>query len=159
MPYRIVSQPRAWWPVEWPGVAEDGAIVTNRIDLRFHLLKVDAGADFVRDVEEARRRETEDGVDLPLLYAGLVQRIAGDWRGIEAENGEPLRWDGASLAAIAAAAKLDADDTSAAAEATRAAAAPGPNLRALLNEPGLFARVFESFRAALNARPKLREGN
>lgn len=90
--FKIVKQPRAWWPVEWKGVAEDGTLVDNRIELRFHLLKVDAAAVFVRRVVEAQGREGEAEVDLAGVYAELVATIADDWRGVHAENGDPLPW-------------------------------------------------------------------
>lgn len=91
-PFKIVRQPRAWWPVTWPGVTEDGEIVENRIELRFRLLKVDEAAGFLTDAIEAGERENERGVDLPKLYADLVVRIADDWRNVHAENGEKLPW-------------------------------------------------------------------
>lgn len=90
--FRIVKEPRAWWPVTWNGVDEDGKLVENRIELRFRLLKVDAAAAFIRDVVEAGKIEAEEGADLPGTYAALVGRIADDWRGVGAENGEPLPW-------------------------------------------------------------------
>jgi hypothetical protein len=153
MGYRIVRRAQAWWPVEWDGVTDDGSIVTNRVELRFHLLKVDAGMAFIRDVEAARDRELADGVDLAALYAGLVQRIASDWRGVEAENGETLRWDGASLEAIAAAGR----DGATSVEVT--AGQPGPNLCLLMNEPSLFTAIVHAFRACLAARKDIRSGN
>ncbi|KQM23124.1 hypothetical protein ASE73_02555 [Sphingomonas sp. Leaf24] len=153
MGYRIVKRAQAWWPVEWDGVTDDGTIVTNRIELRFYLLKVDAGMAFIRDVNDAQDREAEEGVDHSALYAGLVQRIASDWRGVEAENGEPLRWDGRGLEAIAAAGRDGA--TVADIDAGR----PGPNLCLLLNEPGLFTAIIHAFRACLGARKDIRAGN
>lgn len=95
--FRIVKQPRAWWPVTWRGVAEDGSVVDHRIELRFRLLKVDAAALFIRDVIDAQAREAEPGTDLPGMYADLVARIADDWRGVGAENGEPLPWSPENL--------------------------------------------------------------
>lgn len=153
MGYRIVKSAQAWWPVEWQGVTDDGEIVTNRIELRFRLLKVDAGMAFIRDVETAQEQEQEKGVDLPALYAGLIQRIASDWRGVEAENGDPLRWDGRALDVIAAAAREGATPTEI--EAAKA----GPNLCLLMNETSLFTAVIHAFRACLSARKDIRSGN
>lgn len=92
LPFRIVRQPRAWWPVSWDGVAEDGGIVANRIELRFHILKVDAAAAFMREVVDATARELAPDTDLPAMYAELIGRIADDWRHVAAENGEALPW-------------------------------------------------------------------
>lgn len=90
--FRIVKEPRAWWPVVWTGVAEDGSLVENRIELRFKLLKVDATAAFVREVRAISDAERDEDADLPALYAEAVLRVADDWRGVGAENGEPLPW-------------------------------------------------------------------
>ncbi|HEU4958963.1 MAG TPA: histidine kinase [Sphingomonas sp.] len=133
MGYRIVKQAQAWWPVEWDGVAEDGTIVTNRIEMRFRLLKVADSAGIIRDAAQLREREQEamkagKETDLAALYAELVERIATDWRGVEAENGEPLPWQAANVAL-------------------------------LMNEPGLFGHVVEAFRGCLSARPQIRAGN
>ena len=97
MPFTIVKHSRAWWPVKWNGVAEDGTIVENAIELRFRRTKVDESAAFIRDVVAAQDKEGEEGVDLPALYVGFVQRIADDWRGVLAENGEPLPWSDSNL--------------------------------------------------------------
>jgi len=133
MGYRIVKQAQAWWPVEWDGVDEGGTIVTNRIEMRFRILKVGDSAAFIRDAVELRDREQEAlasgaDTDLATLYAELVERIATDWRGVEAENGEPLPWQTA-------------------------------NVVLLMNEPGLFGHVVEAFRGCLAAAPKVRAGN
>ncbi len=90
--FKIVKEPRAWWPVLWSGVAEDGTLVENRIELRFRLLKVDAAAAFIRDVVETQTIEAQPDADLPTMYADLVGRIADDWRGVHAENGDPMPW-------------------------------------------------------------------
>ncbi|MEE8611639.1 MAG: histidine kinase [Sphingomonas aquatilis] len=97
LPFKIVKQPRAWWPVAWPGVAEDGTLVDNRIELRMRLLKVDEAGQFIRDAMQAAEREGDEGVDLAAIYADLVARIADDWRNVHAENGEPLPWNAANL--------------------------------------------------------------
>lgn len=92
MPFTLVKAARAWWPVEWDGVAEDGAIVPNAIDMRFRLIKLDEAATFARDAITAQSKEQEDGADLAAIYAGLVARIADDWRHVNAENGDALPW-------------------------------------------------------------------
>lgn len=88
--FRIVKQPRAWFPVVWDGLDEDGNVVENRIEMRFLLLKVDAAAEFIRDVVAFSAKEGEPDVDVPQGYADLIGRISDDWRGVGAENGEPL---------------------------------------------------------------------
>lgn len=88
--YRIVKQARAWWPVRWQGTTEEGEPVANAIELRFRLMKTDEAAAFGREVVAAQARENDPDTDLPALYAGLVLRMADDWRQVAAENGEAL---------------------------------------------------------------------
>ena len=89
-PFRIVKEARAWWPVTWEGLAEDGSPVPNRIELRFRQMKTDAASAFARRVAEAREQEQDPAADLPTLYGELVREMADDWRLVAAENGEPL---------------------------------------------------------------------
>lgn len=141
MAYKIVKERKAWWPVSWKGVGEEGEIITNKIELRFRLLKVDEAVKIALAVDGVRAAEetpTGDGSDpatvaaaiaaLPVRYAELVMQIADDWRGVQAENGEPL--------------PFGAD-----------------NLALLMNEPGLFGHVFEAFRDCINAREEAKAGN
>ena len=147
MAYRVVKNPRAWWPVKWDGVGEDGEIVRNQIELRFRRLKVDAAAEFMRDVSALRSLEVAEAVDLPQLYAEAVAHVAGDWRGVEAENGEALRWD------VPDGWYEDRDP-----EGKRKPLV-APNLRTLLNEPGLFVAIFDAFLLCMKAEPEIRVGN
>ena len=147
MAYRIVKQARAWRPVEWPGISEDGESVTNRIELRFRILKVDAATAFIREVVDAQARETRPDVDAPQVYAELVAQIADEWRGVLAENEEPLRWDVPES-------WIDDKD-----EAGKRKPLVAPNLRTLMNEGGMFTHIFSAWRDALAAAPKVREGN
>ncbi|SUJ08094.1 Uncharacterised protein [Sphingomonas paucimobilis] len=91
--YRIVAQPRAWTPVTFPVVMEDGTVQTFVIEMRFRLLKVDAATAFIAEVVRVQELEAEGGVDQAQLYTELVAQIATDWRGVHAENGDPLRFD------------------------------------------------------------------
>lgn len=178
MTYRIVRSQRAWWPVEFPGVTEDGEIVGNKIEMRFHQMKVDTGASFLREVLAAEQREMVEGVDAVGIYSGLVARMADDWRGLEAENGEPMKFDGAAwLAALAdrqarldkalafaAEADEEAKPAATAIAAAIAAEIPSPkeggeNLRLLMNEPGMFGYVFAAWRDCQAKKAKVREGN
>lgn len=147
MAYRIVKQARAWRPVQWPGITEEGEPVTNQIELRFRILKVDAATAFIREVVEAQSRESLAGVDQPQVYAELVAQIADEWRGVLAENDEPLRWD-------VPGSWIDDKD----AEGKRKPLV-APNLRTLMNEGGMFTHIFSAWRDALAAAPKVREGN
>lgn len=123
MAFKIVKDRRAWWPVTWKGVSEDGAIVENKIELRFRLLKLTDAVALARKADAVRAKEAaNDAIEqLPQLYGELVAEIAVDWRGVSAENGEPLPWS-------------------------------AENVALLMNEPGLFIHVFDAFRDCLNAK-------
>lgn len=130
MAYRIVKDRRAWWPVSWPGVDDEGAIVTNEIEMRFRLMKVDEAFGIATAVDGTRIDETdpEAGRRQVQAWTALVLRMADDWRGVLAENGDPIPFNDANVAL-------------------------------LMNEPTLFSHVFDAFRDAMNARERLREGN
>lgn len=131
--FRIVARPRAWWPVTWDGVTEDGDIVTNRIELRFWRMKqpeyIEAlqASDDVRD-EMMKAAAAGEVQRVPQIQAAYVSRIACDWRGVELENGEMLKWS-------------------------------DENLTMLMHETGLFDRVLTAFQACNLASKEAREGN
>ncbi len=145
--YRIVSQPRAWTPVTFPCVMEDGSVQTFIIEMRFRLLKVDAATAFITEVARAQALEGKAGADHAQLYTELVAQIATDWRGVHAENGDALRFD------VPEAWLTDLD------EAGKRKPLVAPNLRSLMNEGGMFIHIFEAFRACLAGQPKARAGN
>jgi len=97
MPFTIVRTARAWWPVTVDLVDESGAVGTHSFDMRFRLLKVDEAVVVERAVQDATGEEVAGDRDLAAIYAGLVERIADDWRGVLAENGDPLPWSAANL--------------------------------------------------------------
>lgn len=39
--FKVISETLVWWPVLFSGVAEDGAVVDNKIELRFRILDED----------------------------------------------------------------------------------------------------------------------
>lgn len=138
--YKLVKEPRAWWPVVWNGVAEDGAIVENKIELRFVLHSEDEFARLAVDGvklgqragdELAAAADADAGPEAPLstLYAGFVRKIAVDWRGVGAENGEPLKFD-----------------------------EPGA-LEQLLNVPGVFKAAVEAYGRCRAGEKDVRRGN
>ncbi|MET3436326.1 histidine kinase [Sphingomonas sp. 1185] len=145
--YRIVAQPRAWTPVTFPVVMEDGTVQSFTIEMRFRLLKVDAATAFIAEVVRIQALEEEAGADHAQLYTELVAQIATDWRGVHAENGDPLRFD------VPENWLTDLD-----AEGNRKPLV-APNLRSLMNEGGMFIHIFDAFRACLAGQPKARAGN
>lgn len=132
--FRIVKSPRAWWPVVWTGIDEEGKSVENRIEMRFRLLKVDEYVELMREASTVQRAESDTAPSeaeqkrTSVAFAEVVTKIAEDWRGVAAENGEPLAWT-------------------------------IENLALLMNEPRLFDHTMEAFRAVTEGRAAIREGN
>lgn len=145
--YRIVAQPRAWTPVTFPVVMDDGSVQTFMIEMRFRLLKVDAATAFIGEVVRVQALEDQEGADRAQLYSELVAQIATDWRGVHAENEEPLRFDVPETWLT----DLDAEG--------KRKPLVAPNLRSLMNEGGMFIHIFDAFRACLAGQPKARAGN
>lgn len=176
--FRLVKQARAWWPVEWQGVAEDGTLVTNLIKSQFSLLKVDGVAKFVADAHAIQRREDITDENLPAVFAGLICRVLTNWQGVCFENGDPMPFDGDKwVEAVAEAARETAEAEAAIKAATtdeaiskavqRLEAVPsvprpatgGENLLAMMNETGVFTAMFKAFQGCMNAKEATREGN
>lgn len=148
--FKLVAERRAWWPVTFPGVAEDGSIVENTFELRFTVhgedefyTLFDEALQIGRDQDAAKAEVAEaltaaaggGEAEAPRasprmseLYTDFVEKVATDWRGVAAENGESLPWDRA-------------------------------NLRAVMNVPGAFQGVLSALVACRRALPKEREGN
>ncbi len=133
MGYRIVSKPRAWWPVTWPGVTEDGAVIENSIRLRFVLHKVDdrqSIEDQIADKVKAANSASAAGdkVQESALYRDALLLFAEDWDGVQDERGSDLSWN-------------------------------EENVRQLMNEPNLFLHCMASYRACMAGGREIREGN
>lgn len=128
MAYRLVRKPFAWWPVVFDMVTPEGKIVEASFEMHFALLKTDEAGAYMVKAYAADEAEQKPDADRAAIWADMVKEIADDWRGLEAENGEPLPWADA-------------------------------NLRAVMNEIGMFTRVVEAWRDCLHARKRIREGN
>lgn len=132
--FKIVKSPRAWWPVKWSGVTEDGAIIENKIEMRFRMLKVDEFVELMREAGAVQMAAADAGTSeseqkrTSVAFADVVQRIAEDWRGVAAENGETLPW---------------------AAE----------NVALLMNEPRVFDATIAAFKEVTQGGPEIRAGN
>lgn len=133
MAFKIVAKPRAWWPVTWPGVTEDGRIIENAIEMRFMLLKVDDRDALEEEIQErllasARAKAAGDDVKSSALMRDALQLFADDWRGVHAENDDPLPWS-------------------------------DENVRLLMNEPNVFERTLAAYRVCMAGGQEIREGN
>lgn len=132
--FTIVAKPRAWWPVSFLGVSEEGEIVTNTFEMQFFVLKVDEVADFhiKRDelgaAAQKRLEQAAGEITGSMVAVELVRLIASNWRGVAIEDQGEVPWN---------------DD----------------NLRALLNVSNAFDAVLEAWRDCMNASPKIHAGN
>jgi len=92
MSYCIVAQPRAWWPVTFPGVTEEGEVVENSFDMRFILHDEDEHNALMQAVG-AVGGTIKEGDSFSTVAAPFIPRIATDWRGVLAENKEALKFE------------------------------------------------------------------
>jgi hypothetical protein len=92
--FKITAAPLVWWPVTVPGVSEEGEVVENRFEMRFRILTEDEHQAFILSVGANEKLDVANGtVSAPSEEAAkVVLRIAADWRGVGAENGEPLKF-------------------------------------------------------------------
>lgn len=131
--FKLVDAPRAWFPVIWPGVTEDGKTVENRIEMRFRILSVNEGLKLLQDIQMGREKavdEANDGkdVDLAELFAAWVMRFVENWRDLHGEDGKPLAWNAA-------------------------------NLRLFMNVPGIFDAVLAAYKQCASGAAERRLGN
>lgn len=137
MAFRIVQNPRAWWKVSFPGVAEDGSIVSNEIEIRYLIHTEDEYVQLQAEatmLPEKSRQAWEAGDEATRatmasgIYADFIQKIAIDWRGVEAENGDPMKWSPEAL-------------------------------RHLVNVPNAAGAIVAAYSACRRAAPEIRAGN
>lgn len=98
--FKIIAEPLVWWPVTFPGVTEDGEVVENKIEVRFVILDEDAMEAFSIETgkllasklvgENEEVLAPEDRPTSSAVAQQALQPIVRDWRGVAAENGEPL---------------------------------------------------------------------
>jgi hypothetical protein len=107
--FKVVPEILVWWPVLFAGVTEDGAVIENKIELRFRILDEDAIDDFARTTNLilAGKQEADDAdkapVDRPtpsvLMQRGLMP-IVSDWRLVAGANGEAWPFNEANFATL-----------------------------------------------------------
>ena len=137
MAYKIVSQAKAWWPIRFNGVTEDGEIVVNEIKGRFIILDEDEFMQFKGDVAKvgvalAAADNPDDRKALSKVLSPFILRILEDWQGVTED-----------------------DDT----EAGRSVPFNQGNLERMLRIPNFAAAVTEANRAVRAAEPEQRKGN
>lgn len=132
MSYKIGSQSKAWWPIRFKGVTEDGAVVDNEIRGRFRILDEDENLALEADIAKVREATAGDAVSLSDTLAPLIERFLEDWQGV-----------------------LEDDGTS----EGRAVPFNTENLKRMLRVPNFAAGVGTAFREARAGEPERRRGN
>lgn len=102
MAYTIVSQPRAWWPIRFNGVTEDGEIVTNEIRGRFNILDEDAFVEFNEDIakatgELANATSDAERKKLSEILSPFFMRVLGDWEHVVEEDNSSVPFSKSNL--------------------------------------------------------------
>jgi len=102
MAYKIVSQAKAWRPVFFNGLTEEGEVVENFFEVRFIILDEDENADLENDIREAITAAGSDDRRLSEISTPIVLRFVEDWRGAleddGTEQGRSMPFDAANLA-------------------------------------------------------------
>ena len=132
MSFKIVKSPKAWWPVTFSGVSEDGAIVQNSFEMRFRILDEDEQAAIEAEFRDLGEQEGADALIPSKVSADLVMRIAEDWRGVCVDDGTEA---GASLPFSA------------------------ENVPTLMKVPNVFRAIGDAYRACRAGVPEARRGN
>lgn len=135
--FKVISETLVWWPVLFSGVAEDGAVVDNKIELRFRILDEDAIDDFARSTnlilrgtqdEASTNAVAEDRPAPSILMQRGLSPIVRDWRLVAGANGEPLPFN-------------------------------ETNFQSLLRVPNVFAAILSAYSACRAGRAEVRSGN
>ncbi len=137
MAYKIVSQAKAWWPIRWNGVTEDGEIVNIEIRGRFVILDEDEFLEFNEDIakvslELAQADSDADRKKLSELISPFYQRILEDWQDVTEDDGS---------------------------DAGRSVPFNQANLERMLRVPNFASGVTESYQRLRKAQPEQRKGN
>lgn len=131
--FKIVSQPKAWWPVKFAGVTDDGKVVQNEFELRFIILDEDANQDLEISISEAADTLVGEGRIKPSQFAAnVVMKMAEDWKGVTLDDGT---------------------------EAGKSLPFSPENLQMLLKTPNVFLAVAAAYRDCRAGTQERRRGN
>ncbi|BBB13423.1 hypothetical protein [Sphingopyxis sp. FD7] len=137
MAYKIVSQAKAWWPIRFNGVTEEGEIVVNEIRGRFVILDEDEFVAFNDDVakvgsELVQADNPDDRKTLSGVLSPFILRILENWEGVIEDDGS---------------------------EGGRSVPFTKDNLERMLRVPNFAGGVTEAYRDLRKAQPEQRKGN
>ncbi|MBN8844792.1 MAG: hypothetical protein J0H88_16245 [Sphingomonadales bacterium] len=132
MAYVIVEQPRAWWPIRFNGVTEEGEIVENEVRGRFIILDEDEFKEFEDDMMAVLVTDKPVTKKVSQLLSPFIMRILENWEHVLEDDGTK---QGRSL---------PFDE---------------PNLQRMLRVPNFAAAVAAACREVRKAEPVRRTGN
>lgn len=105
--FKLVEERRAWQPVTFPGLTEEGERVDNRIEMQFVLLSTDAN---LKLMQEAGEMTVDTGAgdgeepaatrQLSQVMAEFGMKIVRDWRGVHEANDDPIKFSEQALARL-----------------------------------------------------------
>lgn len=127
--FKLTETRRAWWPVTFAGVTEEGDVVSNQLKMLFEIHEVDELAKLFReevafDAEAAARED----LNLSERMGEFVARFVRDWKEIAKANGDPLEFS-------------------------------PENLRRLTNVPNAYNGIVAAYRDCIAGRADTRSGN
>lgn len=137
MAYKIVSQARAWWPIRFNGVTEDGEIVVNEISGRFKILDEDEFQLFEDDIAKvgaalAAAKDAAEQKALSEVISPFLLRVLEDWRDVTEDDGS---------------------------EAGLSVPFGKESLERMIRVPNFASAVTEAYRKLRKAEPEQRKGN
>jgi hypothetical protein len=84
--YKVVQGRRAWWPVTFNGVTEEGRVVENKIELRFHIHDEDEFTEVMFQFSRLQPRAEELALaEIEAPAAEAASEAAGEARDVDAE--------------------------------------------------------------------------
>jgi hypothetical protein len=103
--FKLVEERRAWQPVIFPGLTEEGERVENQVEMQFVLLSTDANLKLMQEAGEmtvdTRAGEGSEKAEtrkLSEVMAAFGMKIVRDWKGVAEANGDPIKFSEQDLA-------------------------------------------------------------
>ena len=106
--FKLVEERRAWQPVTFPGLTEEGETVENKVEMQFVLLSTDANQTLLEEARDltggAPAEAGEGGANadetMSETMARFGMKIIRDWRGVHEANDDPIKFSAANLARL-----------------------------------------------------------
>lgn len=100
--FKLVEERRAWQPVTFPGLTEEGERVDNRVEMQFLLLPTDELVELLRQAREMDNAPPAEGDKVPMSrqLAAFAMKFVRDWRLVAEANGDPVKFNEESLARL-----------------------------------------------------------